>query len=209
MDEAEALLRAVPEDDLGKVEKVLYLAAITTGMRQGELIGLRWMDVDWAARKIGVRRTYVRGEFSTPKSNRSSRSVPLIDRLAGELDRLWRESHFTDDESLVFGHPHTGKPLDRSNLRKRFLSAVKRAGLRHVRFHDTRHTFGTQMAAQGVPMRALQEMMGHRDFKTKLIYADYSPSAQRRTGPRRPLATGAHAGRHKLQATLPGGKLTP
>ena len=47
-----------------------------------------------------------------------------------------------------------------------------------MRFHDLRHTFGTRMAAQGVPMRVLQEMMGHRDFKTTLIYADYAPSAR-------------------------------
>lgn len=50
--------------------------------------------------------------------------------------------------------------------------------MRPVRFDDLRHTFGTRMAAQGVPMRALQEMMGHRDFKTTLIYADYAPSAR-------------------------------
>jgi hypothetical protein len=51
-----------------------------------------------------------------------------------------------------------------------------RAGVRDIRYHDLRHTFGTRIAAQGVPMRALQEMMGHRDFKTTLIYADYAPS---------------------------------
>jgi integrase len=78
----------------------------------------------------------------------------------------------------VFAHPHTGKPIDRSRLLKRFKAALKRGGVRAVRFHDLRHTFGTRMAAQGVPMRTLQEMMGHRDFKTTLIYADYAPSAR-------------------------------
>jgi integrase len=77
---------------------------------------------------------------------------------------------------MVFAHPHTGKPIDRSRLLKRFKSALKAAEVRSVRFHDLRHTFGTRMAAQGVPMRTLQEMMGHRDFKTTLIYADYAPS---------------------------------
>lgn len=71
----------------------------------------------------------------------------------------------------MFGHPHSGHPLDRSKLRKRWCAAVKAAGLCHVRFHDLRHTFGTQMAAQGVPMRALQELMGHADFATALRYA--------------------------------------
>ena len=77
---------------------------------------------------------------------------------------------------LVFAHPHTGKPIDRSRLLKRFKAALARGEVRPMRFHDLRHTFGTRMAAQGVPMRALQEMMGHRDFKTTLIYADYAPS---------------------------------
>ena len=76
----------------------------------------------------------------------------------------------------MFAHPETGKPIDRSKLLKRFKAALRRADVRAVRFHDLRHTFGTRMAAQGVPMRVLQEMMGHRDFKTTLIYADYAPS---------------------------------
>jgi integrase len=80
----------------------------------------------------------------------------------------------------VFGHPRLGHPLDRGKVRKRFKEAVKAAGVRDVRFHDLRHTFGTRMAGAGVPMRTLQEWLGHRDFKTTLIYADYSPSAHER-----------------------------
>jgi integrase len=59
-----------------------------------------------------------------------------------------------------------------------FKAAAARAGLRPVRFHDLRHTFGTRMAAAGVPLRTIQEWMGHRDFKTTLIYADYQPAAE-------------------------------
>jgi len=77
--ELDALLAAVPTDDVGRVERALYLAAAMTGMRQGELLALRWGDVDWAARRVRVRRNLVRGEFGTPKSKRSSRSVPLAD----------------------------------------------------------------------------------------------------------------------------------
>jgi integrase len=177
-EEFEALLRAVPDDDLGSVERRMYLAAAMTGMRQGELLALRWRDIDWPAQRVRIRRSFVRGEFGTPKSKRSSRSVPLADRLAGELDRLHRETRYHHDDELVFAHPHTGKPIDRSRLLKRFKAALARAEIRPVRFHDLRHTFGTRMAAQGVPMRTLQEMMGHRDFKTTLIYADYAPSAR-------------------------------
>jgi integrase len=177
-EEIEALLRGVPDDDLGRVERRMYLAAAMTGMRQGELLALRWRDIDWPARRVRIRRNFVRGEFGTPKSKRSSRSVPLADRLAGELDRLHQETPYRHDDDLVFAHPHTGKPIDRSRLLKRFKAALRRCEVRLVRFHDLRHTFGTRMAAQGVPMRALQEMMGHRDFKTTLIYADYAPSAR-------------------------------
>jgi integrase len=168
----------VLDDDLGRVERRMYLMAAMTGMRQGELLALRWQDIDWPARRVRIRRSFVRGEFGTPKSKRSTRSVPLADRVAGELDRLHQETLYRRDEELVFAHPHTGKPIDRSRLLKRFKAALKRGGVRPVRFHDLRHTFGTRMAAQGVPMRTLQEMMGHRDFKTTLIYADYAPSAR-------------------------------
>jgi integrase len=179
LDEAEinALLRAVPDTDLGRVERVLYLAAALTGLRQGELLALRWMDVDWPAQRVRVRRNYVRGRLGTPKSKRSSRAVPLADVLGGELDHHYKGSVYQGDADLVFAHPHTGGPMDRSRLLKRYKSALKRAGVREVRFHDLRHTFGTRMAAAGVPMRTLQEWMGHRDFKTTLIYADYAPGA--------------------------------
>jgi integrase len=148
-----------------------------TGMRQGELLALRWMDVDWTAHRIRVRRNLVRGKFGTPKSKRSSRSIPLADEVGREIELLFQTSVYQSDEDLVFAHPHTGKPLDRSQLLKRFKAALRRAGVREIRFHDLRHTFGTRMAAAGVPMRTLQEWMGHRDFKTTLIYADYAPAA--------------------------------
>ena len=104
-----------------------------------------------------MRRNYVRGEYGTPKTLRSSRSVPLTDRVAAELEHHFQRSGYQADEALVFGHPHTGKPLDRSKVLKRFKAALKVAGARSVTFHGLRHTFGTRMAAAGVPMRTLQE----------------------------------------------------
>ena len=84
-------------------------------------------------------------------------------------------SEYQADDDLVFGHPDTGHPYDASKLRRRFKAAVKRAGVREVRFHDLRHTFGTRMAGTGVPMRTLQEWLGHSDLTTTLRYADFSP----------------------------------
>jgi integrase len=71
-EELEALLRAAAEDDLGLLDRVLWLTAAMTGLRQGELAALRWRDVDWTARLVRVRRSYSRGQWTTPKSRRSS-----------------------------------------------------------------------------------------------------------------------------------------
>ena len=85
MEEVEALLRATPQEHaLGPTDRTLYLTATMTGLRQGELLGLRWRDVDWRAGRIRVRQNYVRGHWGTPKSRRGSRSVPMADRVAGE-----------------------------------------------------------------------------------------------------------------------------
>jgi len=119
---------AGPANPLSEVERVLYLTAAMTGMRQGELLALRWMDVDWMAHRVRVRRNFVRGKFGTPKSKRSSRSIPLVDEVARELELLFQRSSYQSDDDLVFAHPHTGKPIDRSQLLKRFKSALTRAG---------------------------------------------------------------------------------
>jgi integrase len=176
--ELEALLRAVPDDSWGGVERVLYLAAGMTGLRTGELLGLRWMDVDWTARRVRVRQTWVRGEYTTPKSARGSRSVPLAARVAAALDELSRRTAYPADADLVFGHPQLGSPLDRSKLRKRFKAALVAAEVREVRFHDFRHTFGTRVAAAGVAIRTLQEWLGHRDLQMTQIYADDQPGGR-------------------------------
>jgi excisionase family DNA binding protein len=168
---------ASTENIYALVDRVLILMAAMTGGRQGEMLALRWRDVDWFVQQARIRRAYVRGEMGSPKSKRSSRGVPLAMRVAGALDDLRRQSAYQHDDDLVFGHPHTGQPLDRSQVLKRFKRYLKDAGIRSMRFHDLRHTFGTTMAASGVAMRTLQEWMGHADIKTTQIYADYAPAA--------------------------------
>jgi integrase len=194
-DEIEALLRAVPLDHpYGPTDHALYLTAVMSGLRQGELLALRWRDIDWMAGRVRVRRNYVRGHWVTPKSKRGIRSVPLADRLAGELERHFQRSNYPDDDNLVFPHPHTGEVLDHSTLVRRFKAALRAGKVRQVRFNDLRHSFATAMAAAGVPMRTLQEWMGHRDFKTTLIYADYAPSAGESELIERAFAAGTNPG---------------
>jgi integrase len=105
--------------------------------------------------------------------------VPLAEALAVELRGHLERSTFDGDDDLVFAHPKLGTVLDPSKVQKRFKRAADHAGIRPVRFHDLRHTFGTRMAAAGAPMRAIQEWMGHRDSRTTGLYADYAPDPSR------------------------------
>lgn len=199
--ELEAVIRAIPDevvvrlpaptrrgrrgpapppspDVLGPVLRVVILTAAMTGLRQSELLGLRWRDIDWGSQRIRVRNTFVRGEHSTDgKSDLSTRrSVPMASRLARDLELWSRRTAYGGDEELVFAHPLKGTPLDGSKLSKRFKAACVDAGVRPVRFHDLRHTFATRLAASGTPMRSIQEFLGHADSKTTQVYAHYAPS---------------------------------
>ena len=177
-DEVTSLVRAAVPGPYQQIDTALYLTAAMTGLRQGELIALRWRDVDWLAARIRVRQNYVLGRFGTPKSRRSTRSIPMADQVAAELDRLHQVVGRPADDDLVFADPCTGGPLSKPGILRRFRKALATASLDETRrFHDLRHTFGTAMAATGLPMRTLQEWMGHRDIATTQIYADYSPSS--------------------------------
>jgi len=182
VEELEAVLRAVADDHLGDTDHALVVTAAMTGLRQGELVALRWKDVDWTAGVVRVRRNYTRGEEGTPKSRRSSRAVPMADRVAAALEQHFQRSAYTRDDDRVFCHPQSGNPYDAAKIRERFYDALDTAKLSHLReredpitFHSLRHTFGTQMAAAGAPIRAIQEWMGHADIQTTMIYADYAP----------------------------------
>jgi integrase len=179
LDEAEweAVLRHVVPGAYERFDRAFYLTAIMAGLRHGELIALRWRDVDWIAGRVRVRQNYVLGAYDTPKSRRGSRSVPMADRLAGELDRLYQANQEPGPDALVFPDPITGGPLDKAATLRRYRRVLNAAVLDTTHnLHGLRHTFGTRMAAAGVPMRTLQEWMGHRDISTTERYADYAPS---------------------------------
>jgi len=133
-EELESLLRAALQDRLGPTDHAIWIAAAMTGLRQGELAALRWRDIDWVAGVIRVRRSFSRGQWSTPKSRRSSRAVPMADRVAAELERHFARSAYQHDDDLVFCHPDSGRPYDASTMRVRFKQALQRAGLRKLRF---------------------------------------------------------------------------
>jgi integrase len=188
----------------------LILAAAITGLRQSELLGLRWRDVDWHAQRIRVRNAFVRGEHSAEgKSDLSTRrSVPLASRLARELDRWSTRTVFNAAEDLVFAHPHTGRPIDRSKVTRRFQDACRTAGVHVITFHNLRHTFATRLAAHGEPLRTIQEYLGHADAKTTQIYAHYAPSAREVERVDAALATGSATDANRCSGSNLGSNLS-
>ena len=110
--------------------------------------------------------------MTTPKSGKV-RSVPMAPDVARALASLAAREHWRGDDDLVFVG-ELGGYLDGSALRRRYNAALKRAGLRPLRFHDLRHTFGTRMIAK-VDIRRLQEWMGHADVQTTMKYLHYVP----------------------------------
>jgi integrase len=167
-EEVWALVRAAASEQDG----ALYLTAAFTGLRRGELIALRWRDVDFAGSVLRVRASYAGGALTAPKSGKV-RSVPLAPDVPQVLARLAARELFTSDDDLVFVG-EAGGFLDGSALRRRYQTALKHAGLRPLRFHDLRHTFGTRMIAKA-DIRRVQEWMGHADIQTTMRYLHYAP----------------------------------
>jgi integrase len=153
-------------------DAAIFLTAAYAGLRLGELRSLRWRDLDFGKRLIHVRHSYVMRNEDAPKSGRV-RSVPMIDQVAAALDQLSRRNDWTGEEDLVFVSP-TGEHIEDSALRRRFYAALKAAGLKHIRFHDLRHSFGT-LAVQVFPLTDVKAYMGHADIATTMIYVHHVP----------------------------------
>jgi integrase len=169
-EEVWALVRAAASEQDGAI----FLTAAFTGLRKGELIALRWRDVDFANAVVRVRASYALGHLTSPKSGKV-RAVPLAPDVATALARLADRGHMTADDDLVFVGDHGGY-LDGSALRRRYVTALQRAGLRQLRFHDLRHTFGTRVIAKADIVR-VQEWMGHADIQTTRRYLHFRPQA--------------------------------
>ena len=167
-----ALVRAAESEQ----DAAIFLTAAFTGLRMGELLALHWRDVDFAGEAIRVRGSYSQGHLTTPKSGKV-RSVPLAPDVAdGAGAARPSESSSPGEDDLVFAGD-AGGHLDGSALRRRYTAALGRAGLRRLRFHDLRHTFGTRMIAHA-DIRRVQEWMGHADIQTTMKYLHYAPRAE-------------------------------
>jgi integrase len=144
----------------------LVRVAAYTGLRQGELRALRWRDV--GADVITVSRALSAGVESGTKGGRV-RHVPLVPQAAEALERLRARGDFTARDELVFCN-WRGRALDPSALVARFKRSRDAVGLRPLRFHDLRHTYGSLLAAAGLPVTEIQAAMGHADLQTTARY---------------------------------------
>lgn len=176
----------------GERLEALYVVALTTGMRQGELLALRWGDVDLDRRTLQVRASLQRAaegfEFGEPKTASSRRGVALTQaattalrrhRAAQASERL-RVGAAWADLGLVFANEVGGALDPRNVLRRSFYPLLKRAGLPRIRFHDLRHTAATLMLAQGVHPKIASEMLGHSNIGITLdTYSHVTPTMQR------------------------------
>jgi integrase len=170
----------------------LWRLALLTGMRRGELLGLKWEDIDLERGSLAVRRTLSRGkggtwEMGQPKTASSRRSIALPQscvaalrkhRVAQNKDRL-RLGEIWEDNDFVFTN-RTGGPLHVNSMMLQFKKLTEAAGLPKIRFHDLRHTSATLLLAKGVHPKIVQERLGHADISMTLNrYSHVTPDMQR------------------------------
>ena len=177
LEEVRRLLRAARQSGY---YLLLYLA-LATGMRQGEIFGLRWQDIDFDTHSLYVRSSLGRDEsgrplLTPPKASRARR----ID-MGFELEKLL-DAHRERKASETWIFTDTaGEPLDKDRfVRGVFLPLLKRAGVRRIRFHDLRHTSATLALSSGVNVKVVSERLGHSSAKMTLdVYTRAVPTLQR------------------------------
>jgi integrase len=151
--------------------------AAYAGLRLGELLALRWRDVGFAGSAFTIERAISAGVEGPTKSGHV-RQVPLSDQAAAALDRLSKRDHFAEPDDLVFANT-LGRTMDGSALRRRFKRARGAAGLRPLRWHDLRHTFGSLLVAGGVDLVSVKDAMGHARITTTERYLHARPAHER------------------------------
>lgn len=175
-DQSKALLDAAKDDKL----YALYALAVTTGMRQGELIGLQWKDIDPTAGTLRVNRSVYNGVISPPKTIAGHRSIRLS-KLALNALKTHRTRQAQQRISEWVFSTSKGTPISCHNLHNRsWKPLLKKAGLPHTtRFHDLRHSCISLLLARGVPAKVVSEMAGHADVSITLsTYGHVMPDMQ-------------------------------
>jgi integrase len=170
--EVRALLKAAQPNDYA-----LLATACMTGMRQGELLALKWDDVDWRSGTIRVRRSLYRGQFVEPKSARSIRTIGMSKRLSTILMDHKLAAPYSPWDLLFCSKD--GTTLDQANVYHRILQpTLTAAKMRRIRFHDLRHTYASMLINQGENLKYVQSQLGHASITTTVDrYGHLMPDA--------------------------------
>ena len=187
----------------------LFLCAVRTGLRLGELLALQWPDIDFNGRFTEVRRNLVAGRVTTPK-NGKTRRVDMSAQLTATLKALLQARK---KETLKNGWgsvpewifcTESGGPLDGADLRHRvFYKLLEKAEPRRVRFHDLRHTFASLLLQNGESPTYVKEQMGHSSIQVTVdIYGHLIPGANRQAVDRLDDATGRNPRATRSQAAI-------
>jgi integrase len=155
--------------------KTMIILALNTGLRIGELAALSWDCVDMANGRLVVKRNVYRGQLGTPKGGRE-REVPLNDRALKAL----REYPRRLNSSWVFPQRDGGFIRNpQHTCAEAILRNAERAGIRPIGWHTLRHTFASHLVMSGVPLKAVQELMGHATIEMTMRYAHLSPNVKK------------------------------
>ena len=170
----------------GRFNIYLFMAAVTTGLRQGELLGLKWTDIDWFNNQIHVRRTYNHFCFYDPKTKKSKRKVDVPPQMMKQF-KEWKVACPSNGLDLIFPN-EIGKPMSSLNMyNRKFIPAVNKANINAIRFHDLRHTYASIMIDQGENIKYVHVQLGHSSIKLTLdtyghLMKDVNKEAANRLG---------------------------
>ena len=153
----------------------MIATALKTGMRLGELCALRWQDIDLVRGQIRVCRQANRRTVSTPKSNRR-RDIDIPRELVELLKEHRKVTKLRGN--LVFSSPE-GEMLCRDNVKRDLPRACRKAGLREVGWHALRHTYASHLTMLGVPLKMVQELLGHATMEMTMRYAHLAPDVKK------------------------------
>ncbi len=120
--------------------RTLFMLAVMSGARQGELLGLKWQDVDWQEKQIHIQRTFNHGKWYKPKSRNSDRRIDIGPEMSLELKK-WKLQCPPNEQGLMFPSKNGNPITQTAMIRRYFFPALKAAGLPRIRFHDLRHTY--------------------------------------------------------------------
>jgi integrase len=197
-EEVTKYLNAVKDDRLFPA----FLVELTTGLRSGELLAVRWPNLDLGKGAIRIVETVARVkaidakksklEFSDPKTEASIREIPLIPPVVQALKRhksrqaeeplFWGQAY--NKENLVFP-TNLGTPLEPQNFYRKHCSIIRKAGLKHIRVHDLRHTFATLLLEEGENPEVLRDFLGHTKTSTTLdLYCHSTKKGKEKALPR-------------------------